>query len=229
MLLIRQPVFAFLEAQETCRTQEYSRKDLEMSLIGFSPVSLRCVSVALTCLLLLHSLPSALQAQVVSAPRLKILVLDGEGAINIIKLGTAREPIVQIQDENDRPVAGAMVVFTLPDHGASGIFADGTKSLIVHTDTKGQAVARGLKPNQTPGQFKIRVDVSYQGATTSSAVTQSNAVAAAAAAGGVSAKLIAILAIVGGAAAVGAVAATGGGNGTPTTVTPGRTTFGPPR
>jgi hypothetical protein len=156
-----------------------------MPLIGFSPVSVRSVSAAMTCLLLLHSLPSGARAQGVSVPTLKILILDGEGAVNSIKLGTAREPIVQVQDENDRPVAGAMVVFTLPDRGASGIFADGTKSLIVHTDTKGQAVARGLKPNQTPGQFKIRVDVSYQGATTSSAVTQSNALAAAAAAGGI--------------------------------------------
>ena len=205
-----------------------------MSLIDFSPVSVRCVSLTLICLLLLHGRPSALQAQVVPPPRLKILILDGEGAVNSIKLGTAREPIVQVQDENDRPVAGAMVVFTLPDHGASGIFADGSKSLIVHTDTKGQAVARGLKPNQTAGQFKIRVDVSHQGATASSTVTQSNALAAAAAAGGISAKLITILAIVGGAAAVGAVAASGGGNAAPstppsTTVTPGRTTFGPPR
>ena len=205
-----------------------------MSLISFSPVKVRCVAVTLTCLMLLHSWSSPMPAQVASPPKLKILILDGEGAVNSIKLGTAREPIVQVQDENDRPVAGAMVVFTLPDRGASGIFADGSKSLIVHTDTKGQAVARGLKPNQTAGQFKIRVDVSHQGATTSSAVTQSNALAAAAAAGGISAKLITILAIVGGAAAVGAVAASGGGNDAPstppsTTVTPGRTTFGPPR
>jgi hypothetical protein len=204
-----------------------------MSLISFSPEIVRCVSLTLVCLLLLHAGPSALQAQVVSPPKLKILILDGEGAINSIKLGTAREPIVQVQDENDRPVAGAMVVFTLPDHGASGVFADGSKSLIVHTDTKGQAIARGLKPNQTPGQLKIRVDVSHQGATTSSAVTQSNILGTAVAAGGISAKLITILAIVGGAAAAGAVAAASGGNGTtppppPTTLTPGRTTFGPP-
>jgi hypothetical protein len=205
-----------------------------MLLIVFSHVSARCISLALACLLLFQSLPSALPAQAVSAPKLKILILDGEGAVNNIKLGTAREPIVQVQDENDRPVAGAMIVFTLPDQGASGIFADGTRSLIVHTDTKGQAVARGLKPNQTPGQFKIRVDVSHQGVTTSSTVTQSNVVGAAVAAGGISGKLIAILAIVGGAAAAGAVAAASGGNGTtspppPTTITPGRTIFGPPQ
>src|SRR5262245_19179545 len=205
-----------------------------MSLIGFPRVSVRCVSAAMTCLLVLQSLPSAARAQAVSVPTLKILILDGEGAVNSIKLGTAREPIVQVQDENDRPVAGAMVVFTLPDHGASGVFADGTKSLIVHTDTKGQAVARGLKPNQTAGQFKIRVDVSHQGMTSSTAITQSNVLGAAVAAGGLSAKLITILAIVGGAAAAGVVAATSGGNGTtppppPTTITPGRTTFGPPQ
>jgi hypothetical protein len=205
-----------------------------MSVLGFPLLSVRCISLTLTCLLLLQGLPVSLQAQAVSGPKLKIMILDGEGAINSIKLGTAREPIVQVQDENDRPVAGAMVVFTLPDHGASGVFADGTKSMIVHTDTKGQAVARGLKPNQTAGQFKIRVDVTHQGVTTSSAVTQSNVLGAAVAAGGISAKLITILAIVGGAAAAGVVAATSGGNGgttpppSPTTLTPGRATFGPP-
>ena len=204
-----------------------------MSCIGFPLLSVRCISLTLACLLLMQSFPVSLQAQAVSAPKLKILILDGEGAINSIKLGTAREPIVQVQDENDRPVAGAMVVFTLPDQGASGVFADGTKSLIVHTDTKGQAVARGLKPNQTSGQFKVRVDVTHQGVTTSSAVTQSNVVGAAAAAGGISAKLITILAIVGGAAAAGVAVAAGGGNGStptqsPTTLTPGRATFGPP-
>src|SRR5262245_3648069 len=205
-----------------------------MSLIGFPRVSVRCVSAAMTCLLVLQSLPSAARAQAVSVPTLKILILDGEGAVNSIKLGTAREPIVQVEDENDRPVAGAMVVFTLPDRGASGIFADGTKSLIVHTDTKGQAVARGLKPNQTPGQFKIRVDVSHQGVTTSTAINQSNALASAAVCGGISSELITITASVGGAAAAGAVAAASGGKGAPptppaTTVTPGQTTFGPPR
>jgi hypothetical protein len=70
---------------------------------------------------MLHSLPSAVRAQVVSASGLKILILDGEGAVNSIKLGTAREPIVQVQDENDRPVAGAMVVFTLPEGDISAI------------------------------------------------------------------------------------------------------------
>jgi hypothetical protein len=167
-------------------------------------------------------------AQVASTTKLKILILDGDAAINNIRLGTAREPIVQIQDENDRPVAGALVVFTLPDRGASGVFADGTKSLMVQTDTKGQAMARGLKPNKTPGQFKIRVDASHQGTTTSSSVAQSNILGGAAV---ISTKMITLLAIVGGAAAAGIVAASQGGSETanaPTSITPGATRVGPP-
>jgi hypothetical protein len=197
-----------------------------MSLRSFSGA--RWVSVKLLCLLVLHSLAPGMQAQVASTTKLKIMILEGEGSINNIRLGTAREPLVQIQDENDRPVAGALVMFTLPDQGASGVFADGTKSLMVQTDSKGQAMARGLKPNKTPGQFKIRVDASHQGTTTSSSVAQSNI------AGGtvvVSAKVITILAIVGGAVAAGVVAASQGGSETanaPTSITPGSTRVGPP-
>jgi hypothetical protein len=197
-----------------------------MSLRSFSGA--RCVSVNLLCLLVLQSLSPEVQAQVASTTKLKIMILEGEGSINNIKMGTAREPVVQLQDENDRPVAGALVVFTLPDRGASGVFADGTKSLMVQTDTKGQAMARGLKPNKTPGQFKIRVDASHQGETTSSSVTQSNILGTTAV---ISTKMITLLAIVGGAVAAGVVAASQGGSETtnaPTSITPGSTRVGPP-
>ena len=54
-----------------------------------------------------------------AAPRLSLLVLEGEGAINNIKQRTAREPIVEVQDENHRPVAGAFTRTRLPDGRAA--------------------------------------------------------------------------------------------------------------
>lgn len=51
------------------------------------------------------------------APMLNLVVLEGEGATNNIRQRTAREPIVQVEDENHKPVAGAIVVFTLPSNG----------------------------------------------------------------------------------------------------------------
>jgi hypothetical protein len=203
-----------------------------MSVMSLSDAGGRWISSVLAWLLMLQGFGVVVKAQVTASLKLKIVILDGEGAINDIKQGTAREPIVEIRDENDRPLSGALVVFTLPDRGAGGLFADGSRSLMVHTDSKGQVVARGLQPNKTAGQFRIRVDASHQGLTANSSIAQTNVLGTAVAAG-ISAKWITILSIVGGAAAVGVVAATRGGSESSssgsTTLSPGRTTVGPPQ
>ncbi len=169
--------------------------------------------------------------------KLKIVIVEGEGAINNIRQRTAREPIVQVEDENDRPVAGATVLFLLPESGPGGTFPNGARSLTVMTDSNGRAVAKGLRPNNEAGKFQIQVEASYQNLTATTTINQANAVLTAAAAGGISGKLIAILAIAGGAIAGGVVAATGGnGNGgpggppprPPTTISPGTPSVGAP-
>ena len=173
------------------------------------------------------------------APMLSLVVLEGEGATNNIRQRTAREPVVQVQDENHKPVAGAIVVFTLPSNGAGGVFANGARTLSMVSDNQGQAVARGFRPNGLKGQFQIRVNASYQGQTASKNINQTNAVLAAsgAAATGMSGKLIAVLVVVGAAAAGGAIYATHSGSGTTntatipagTTVAAGAGSVGPPR
>jgi hypothetical protein len=170
-----------------------------------------------------------------AAPKLRITIVEGEGAINNIKQRVNREPIVQVEDENRRPVAGAVVVFFLPDRGPSGVFPNGSTNLTVVTDSQGRAAARGIRFNNANGQMQIRVNASYQGNTASAIITQNNVAAAAAAAGGgISAKLIAILAI-GAAAGAGAgiwAAQRGNGGATPpgpTVLTPGTPTVGGPR
>ena len=173
------------------------------------------------------------------APMLNLVVLEGEGATNNIRQRTAREPVVQVQDENHKPVAGAIVVFTLPSNGAGGVFANGARTLSMVSDNQGQAVARGFRPNGLKGQYQIRVNASYRGQTASTAINQTNAAltASGAAASGVSGKLIAILVVVGAAAAGGIVYATHNGSGTPaaatipagTTIAAGAGTAGPPR
>ena len=201
---------------------------------GNSPgIGVRCLSAALTYLLLFQSGAQPLAAQAQSAPKLKIVILEGEGAINNVRQRTAREPIVQVQDVNNRAVAGAVVLFTLPDRGAGGIFPNGSTSLTVTTDAQGRAIATGLRTNNIAGRFQIRVDASYQGQRANASIIQNNAMTAAAG-GGASGKLIAILAIAGGAAAGGAIAATRGGKAappapTPTSVSAGTPTVGPPR
>ncbi|MCU0227330.1 MAG: hypothetical protein MUF01_06790 [Bryobacterales bacterium] len=175
--------------------------------------------------------------------RLTIVIVEGEGAVNNIRQRVAREPIVRIEDENRRPVAGAAVVFLLPGDGPGGVFADGSRMLTVQTDQAGQAVARGLRPNNVTGDFTIRVTASKEGQTTTAVIGQSNSLAGAAAgtaagaaAGGISGKVLAILVVVGAAVAGGTYAATrgndngngGGGARPPTGVSVGAPTVGAP-
>jgi hypothetical protein len=185
-----------------------------------------------------------IQAQSAAA-RLKITVLEGDNAINNIGLRRAKQPIVEVQTEGGSPVEGALVSFVLPSQGPGGAFAENGETLTVTTDSKGQAAARGLYPNKTPGQFQIRVVASYQGQTATTNITQTNAEPTGTSKG--ASRKIAILALVGGAVAGGAFALASGGKGSssnsPATVpsvptapapssgaviTPGNPSFGPP-
>ena len=177
------------------------------------------------------------------APKLNIVIVEGEGAINNVRQRTAREPIVQVEDENHKPVAGAAVVFTLADQGAGGTFTGGAHTMTVMTDSQGRAVARGFHPNNVQGQYQIHITASHAGQSATATITQSNAVAAAsaattAAAAAISTKVIVIIAIAAAAAAGGgAYAAThsGGGNSSANaasaaiTITPGTGAVGPPK
>jgi len=170
-----------------------------------------------------------------SAPRsISIVIVEGEGAINNVRQRVAREPIVEVVDENRNPVPGALVTFLLPQSGAGAVFPDGSRMLTVLTGDDGRAVARGLRANSLGGNWEIRVSASYAGATASATIGVVNAAVVGALAG---AKLWAILALVGGAAVGGVVYATQSGNGNgagvpgrpPTTVTPGSPSVQPPR
>jgi hypothetical protein len=198
---------------------------------------MRALAAGLSYLLILQTLPVCMAAQDALAGQLNLVIVEGDGAINNIRQRTAREPIVQVEDENHKPVAGAVVVFLLPDQGASGTFANGSHTLTVTTDVQGRAVAHGFHPNGVQGKLQMRVSASFQGKTATTTVSQTNAVAGvagAAAGAAISTKLIVIVAIAAAAVAGGVVAATRGGGSSPqsvaqtTTITPGSGTVGAP-
>lgn len=196
--------------------------------------------VTLACLLAFHSAKPMVAAQAEAAPKLIIVILEGEGAINNIRQRTAREPIVEVHDENNRPVAGAVVTFALPDRGAGGLFANGQTSTTITTDAQGRATATGLRPNSVEGIFQIRVTASYQGQTASAIISQTNTRSGAVVAGGGGGgKTLAIILLVAAGAAGGAVAATHTGgksssspsttpSSSPTIFTPGTASVSPP-
>jgi hypothetical protein len=191
--------------------------------------------VSLVLLISLNLLRAPAWAQAPTG--LSINIVEGEGAINNIRQRVNREPIVQVEDQNHKPIAGAVVIFFLPDSGASGAFPDGSHMLMTVTDNQGRATARGIRPNNQSGPMQIRVTASFQGLTASSVITQTNLAGAATASGfaglSTAAKLVIILGIAGGAAAAGAIVATHTGassSAPPSTVTlsPGTPSVGGP-
>lgn len=165
------------------------------------------IATALVLQLALAPLMAQLPAPPPPAPgELKVLILEGEGVINNVRLRAARELSVQVNDEQEKPVAGATVSFLLPSQGPGGMLANGASHTTVQTDARGRAVAKGFRPNNLAGKLEISVTASYQGRTGRATITQFNMLVQAAHRKSSSGKIIAIVALVGAAAAGGAYA-----------------------
>jgi hypothetical protein len=137
---------------------------------------------------------------------INIVVLEGEGATNNVRQRAARDPVVRVEDENHKPIAGVAVVFTLPTEGATGEFANGAKSLTIMTDSQGQATAQSLKMNPVAGKVPIHVNASYRGLTARTSITQFSVLppgAKASSSSGGHGGLITVLVVLGAAAAGG--------------------------
>ncbi len=127
--------------------------------------------------------PSALQArESVQSPSgreaLRIAVIEGEGAVNIIQQKTAVAPVVEVRDRNNQPVAGAVVRFTVTRGRAT--FA-GARTLTVATDAAGRAAVSGLVPSGA-GSLQISATAAFQGQTAAVTIAQTNVMTAAEAA-----------------------------------------------
>jgi hypothetical protein len=170
-------------------------------------------------------------AQAAPPPKsLQIVILDGEGALNNVKQRTAHEPIVEVQDENHKPVAGAAVIFLLPNSGAGGTF-NGALSFSTITDADGKAVAQGLTPNKITGKYQIHVRAKYNELTAEAAITQENILEQTSGPSHAGGHPMLKWVLLGGAAvgagiAIGIVASQSGGHST--TITAGNPTVGAP-
>jgi hypothetical protein len=120
----------------------------------------------------------ALSALVVGQdkPALRIVVIAGEDAVNVVQQKTAVTPLVEVRDRNDLPVAGVPVTFAIAGNGAA-VFAGGARTVTVTTNSAGQASASGLTPLAS-GKLQIDVTATHQGQTASTAINQTNAASA---------------------------------------------------
>ena len=88
---------------------------------------------------------------------LQIQVVEGEGAVHPAGTHPARFLTIEVTDESGRPVEGAAVTFHLPEEGPSGTFANGLRTDVATTDSRGRATVRGLLMNRIAGRFQIRI------------------------------------------------------------------------
>ena len=172
---------------------------------------------------------------------LKIVVIEGEGARNSISSGRGVAPVVEVRDDQDKPVTGASVTFEAPVDGASANFFGWLRTQTVKTDAKGIAAASGYTPNSMNGKFQIKVMATMATKSGSAVVTQTNAngptEASASPMAKPSNKTLKILAVLGAAAIAGGVAAKKAGGGStaaatptsPVTITSGPVTVAGPR
>jgi hypothetical protein len=115
--------------------------------------------------------------QVFAQGALKIVVIEGEGSINVIQQKTAVRPVVEVRDRNNLPVAGATVTFAIQG-GNAATFAGGAQTFSVVTNAAGQAAAPALQPLST-GVFQIQVRAAFQGQTVAATLAQTNVMTAA--------------------------------------------------
>jgi hypothetical protein len=172
---------------------------------------------------------------------LKVTALAGNHAMNDLERGLMSPLVVQVLDQNDRPVEGAEVVFRFPLNGPGATFRGGNTSQTVRTNGQGQAAAVNWTANDQVGDFSVRVTAAYGNQLGETTVTMTNVTRIVGNAKGgrkqtkwYSSKWVKIALIAGAAATVaGIVLATRGGSSsssTPTvTIIPGSPTVGGPQ
>jgi hypothetical protein len=130
--------------------------------------------------LLAGSLYGQAGAVATAAPHaLFIDILQGEGALNDVRARTAREPIIEVRDENHKPVAGAVVLFISDSNGAGGLGAtfNGAQAFSMTTGADGQAFGRGFQLTHAAGKFHISVDARMGNLHAQSVINQTNVIA----------------------------------------------------
>jgi hypothetical protein len=108
------------------------------------------------------------------AGTLRLVVRDGDGAVNNFRRKIVSPVEVEVRDERNRPVEGARVRFTLPALGPGGRFADGSRTAELTTDPRGRAGISSFVPNEQEGRFSVVIDAVSKGREASAVVSQTN-------------------------------------------------------
>ena len=105
---------------------------------------------------------------------LKVMVLAGDGELNDLERKIMAPLVVDVLDQNGRPVEGAAVVFRFPLNGPSASFSNGEKTRTVRTNADGQAAAVDWMANGEVGKVQVRVNASRGNELGEAVISMSN-------------------------------------------------------
>jgi len=108
---------------------------------------------------LLAQQPAQVQSDLPAVESLKVIPLAGNNAMNDLERRVMAPLVIQVLDQNARPVEGAQVVFRFPLKSPSAEFPNQQPALTVRTNADGQAAAVGWMARGT-GTFDVHVAVS---------------------------------------------------------------------
>lgn len=118
--------------------------------------------------------PRSEQAAARSA--LKVVIIDGDEAANVVQEKMAAESVIEVRDQEDRTVTGAVVRFKIRravSKRLSAAFRGGKDEVRTLTDAVGRARTGPLTPLE-PGRFEIEVQVTHKGQTATSTIRHTN-------------------------------------------------------
>jgi len=118
--------------------------------------------------------PSRPAAALPTIKDLKIIVLAGNGEVNDLEHKVNAPLVVQVLDQNDKPVQGAEVVFQFPSSGPGASFADGKLTQSTHANGTGEAAAMHWTANGQAGSFEVHVTATYGNEMGDATVRMSN-------------------------------------------------------
>jgi hypothetical protein len=133
-------------------------------------------------LAVLLALPSCVFGQQPAAPAetqppmesLKVIALAGNNRMNDLERRVMTPLVVQVLDQNGRPVEGAQVVFRFPLKGPSAEFTGHLPAQTVRSNADGQAAATGWMANREAGTFQVRVTATFGNQLGETTITMSN-------------------------------------------------------
>jgi len=116
----------------------------------------QALSLALVALLVCAPSASA-QLPAASPDQIELRIVSGSAAEFQPGSQQKQRLVMQVVNQDERPLAGVAVTFQLPDDGPSGLFENGQRSIVAFTNDEGEASITGVKWNNTSGPVSIRV------------------------------------------------------------------------